>query len=169
MVTKAVNYALRGLQFLLTFLILALVGNMIHEAIAGNHSSINFTMFVAVFSLLSLFYLIATTVRESLAKPAMLPSLLDLVNTLLFLIAAIVLSAKLGVHSCGNDSYVNSNSITNGGRNNRKRCHEAQAAAAFLWFGFIAYLASTIFSGLAAKRTGVSTGGIRKGPAMSNV
>ncbi len=76
---------------------------MIHEAIAGNHSSINFTMFVAVFSLLSLFYLIATTVRESLAKPAMLPSLLDLVNTLLFLIAAIVLSAKLGVHSCGND------------------------------------------------------------------
>jgi predicted transporter len=82
---------------------MALVGNMIQEAIAGNHSSINFTMFVALFSMLSLFYLIAATVRESLAKPPMLPPLLDLVNTLLFLIAAIVLSAKLGVHSCGND------------------------------------------------------------------
>jgi hypothetical protein len=66
-------------------------------------------------------------------------------------------------------SYLNSNSITNGGRNKSKRCHEAQAVAAFLWFGFIAYLASTILSGLAARRTGVSTGGIRKGPAMSNV
>lgn len=169
MVSKPVNMALRGLQFLWTFLILALVGNMIAEAIAGNPSSVNYTMFVAVFSMLSLIYLIATTVRESLAKPPMLPLLLDIVNTLLFFIAAIVLSARLGVHSCGNEGYINSNGITNGANNKSKRCHQAQAVTAFLWFGFISYLASTIFSALAAKRTGVSTGGIRSRPAMSNV
>lgn len=169
MVSKAINLALRGLQFLWTLLVIALVGNMIQEAIAGNPSSINYTMFVAVFSMLSLFYLIAAALRESLATPPFLPLLLDVVNTLLFFIAAVVLSAKLGVHSCGNQNYINSNSITNGANNKGKRCHEAQAATAFLWFGFISYLASTIFSGLASRKSGVSTGGIRNRPAMSTV
>ena len=57
--------------------------------------------------------------------------------------------------------------------NNRaKRCHEAQAVTAFLWFGFVTYLGSAVFSGLSTGGTGTSlrSGGIRRGgPAMSSV
>ncbi len=75
---------------------------MIAEAINGNPSPINFTMFVAVFALLSLLYLIPASIVESLAFPLVM-IILDVINTLLFLIAGIVMAARLGVHSCGND------------------------------------------------------------------
>lgn len=69
--------------------------------------------------------------------------------------------------------YLRENSITNGGRDMSKRCHEAKAVTAFLWFGFAAYLASTILSGLAStggRGGGMRSGGIRRGgPAMSHV
>lgn len=82
---------------------MALVGNMIHEAFAGNPSIVNYTMFVAVFSMLSLFYLFAATANEGFAIHPMLMLGLDLINTLLFLIGGIALAAQLRVHSCGND------------------------------------------------------------------
>lgn len=81
---------------------MALVGNMIAEAIAGNHSAINFTMFVAVFAMLSLLYLIPASIVESIAQPLVMV-VLDAINTVLFLIAGIVMAARLGVHSCDNE------------------------------------------------------------------
>jgi len=55
-----------------------------------------------------------------------------------------------------------------------KRCHEAQAVTAFLWFGFLAFAASAVLSGLQGRGSGVNmrggAGGIRKGgPMMSQV
>ena len=81
---------------------MALVGNMIHEATGGNASIVNYVMFVAVFSMLCLIYLIASTVSEGLALFPWLPLVVDTLNTLFFVIGGIALAADLKVHSCGN-------------------------------------------------------------------
>ncbi|KIW04079.1 uncharacterized protein PV09_04896 [Verruconis gallopava] len=168
--SRVVNLALRGFEFLWTLLTMALVGNMIASAFSGNPSIINYTMFVTVFSMLSLFYLIPTTLKSDFSFHPMLALGLDLLNTLFFLCGAIALAAYLGVHSCGNSDYTHTNSITNGAHDTAKRCHEAQASTAFLWFGFAAYAASTVMSGLEARGgSTVNMRGIRRGPAMSQV
>jgi hypothetical protein len=81
---------------------MALIGNMIATAFAGNPSIVNYDMFVAVFGMLSLFYLIPATFNESFAFHPMLMVGLDVVNALLFVIGGIAMAAYLGVHSCGN-------------------------------------------------------------------
>ncbi|KAK8197958.1 marvel domain-containing protein [Phyllosticta capitalensis] len=168
MASKALNIILRGLQFFWTLLIMALVGNMIADAFSGNPSVINYSMFVAVFAMLSLFYLIPATVKDGLGAPlAMLG--LDVANTLFFLCGGIALAAYLGVHSCSNDGYTKSNSITNGAPDTAKRCREAQASTAFLWFGFAAFAASAVFSFLqrGSGMMGSSGASSVRGPAPS--
>jgi len=167
--SRVVSIALRGLAFFWTLLIMALVGNMIATAYSGNPSIINYTMFVAVFSMLSLFYLIPATLKPDFSFHPLLMVILDLLNTLFFFCAAVALAAYLGVHSCGNSKYTHTNSITNGSPDTGKRCHEAQASTAFLWFGFACYAASTVLSGLQSRGTSVNMRGIRRGPAMSQV
>lgn len=168
-----VQIALRGLQFLWTLLIMALIGNVIADAFAGNPSIINYDMFVAVFSMLSLFYLFAVAFNEGLAGHPAIPLALDILNTIFFFCGAVAMAADLGVHSCGNDAYTRRNGLTNGAANRGKRCHELQASTAFLWFGFASYAASTVMSGLASRGGGLNMrgrGGIRKGgPSMSQV
>ncbi|MCJ1471457.1 hypothetical protein MMC13_000096 [Lambiella insularis] len=168
---NVINLGLRGLQFFWTLLIMALVGNMIHEAIGGNPSIVNYVMFVSVISMLSLFYLIAATISEGFAIIPILPVLVDAFNTLFFLIGGIALAAYLGVHSCGNVPYIQQNIVTSGGDDDTKRCHEGQAVCAFLWFGFASYLASLAFSAMEARGGTTSfRGGIRRGgPSMSQV
>lgn len=96
------NIGLRGLQFLWTLLLMALSGNMISLALGGNPSVVNYTMFVSVFSLLSLFYLIPVSIKEGLAGHPMIPVVLDAINTLIFFCGAIALASFLHVHSCFN-------------------------------------------------------------------
>lgn len=81
---------------------MALVGNMIADAKSGNPSIINYTMFVAVFAMLSLFYLIAGTINETFAISPFFMLAADALNTLFFLVGGIALAAYLDVHSCGN-------------------------------------------------------------------
>ena len=64
--------------------------------------------------------------------------------------------------------------MTSFSTNNVKRCQEAQASTAFLWFGFAAYVASLVFTAMGASGSGVNLrggmGGIRRGgPNMSQV
>jgi hypothetical protein len=66
-------------------------------------------------------------------------------------------------------AYTHSNHITNGSHNTEKRCREAQASTAFLWFGWAAFVASLIFSVLGGRGNVNMRGGIRRGPAMSQV
>ena len=80
---------------------MALVGNMVAEAVGGNPSIVNYTMFVAVFGMLSLLYLIGATIVEALFWPVVVLAL-DALNTIFFLVGGIALAADLGVHSCGN-------------------------------------------------------------------
>jgi len=169
---KLFDLILRSLEFLWTLLIMALVGNIIADAFNGNPSVINYTMFVAIFSMLSLFYLFLAAWTESAPGHALLPAILDLLNTLFFFCGAVALAAKLHVHSCSNDRYTLHNSITNGAHNRKERCEEAQAVTAFLWFGFACFAVSTFFSVVGARGGGVNlrSSGIRRGgPAMSQV
>lgn len=85
----------------MTLLIMALIGNVIADAFAGNPSIINYVIFVSVFAMLSLFYLIAAAIMDGFAIPLAMV-VLDALNTLLFLVGGIALAAYLGVHSCGN-------------------------------------------------------------------
>ena len=74
---------------------------MIAEAVGGNPSIVNYTMFVAVFGMLSLIYLILAAIVEAFAIP-IVSLALDALNTIFFLVGGIALAADLGVHSCGN-------------------------------------------------------------------
>jgi len=90
---------LRGSQFLWTLLITALVGNVIATAFAGNQASINYAIFVAVFSwLVLLFGIVAAWMEMS----NIILIALDALALIFTFIAGVVLAAKLGVHSCGN-------------------------------------------------------------------
>lgn len=97
-----INLTLRGLQFFFTLLILALTGNMIADAFGGNPSIVNYVMFVAVFGMLSLFYLIVATIKEDFAVAPMFMVIADALNVLFFLVGGIALAAYLGAHSCAN-------------------------------------------------------------------
>jgi len=145
-----VQTVLRALQFLWTLLITALIGNVIAEAFAGNAATINYSIFVAVFSWLVLFYGLAASFMESLAIPIVL-LVLDGLAALFTLAAGIALAAGLDVHSCSNKSYVRSNHLTNGSGNPSKRCRELQASTAFFWFLFATYIASLVMSALGSR------------------
>jgi hypothetical protein len=82
---------------------MALAGNIIADAFAGNPSIINYCMVVAVFSMVCLFYFFAVAFNDGFTVHSALPLLLDTLNVLLFFCAAVALAAELGVHSCNND------------------------------------------------------------------
>lgn len=81
---------------------MALVGNMIDEAKAGNPDIVNYTMFVPAFAMFTLFYLIPATVMESWSGHPIFTLTIDLLNTTFFLGGAIALPAYLEAHSCSN-------------------------------------------------------------------
>jgi hypothetical protein len=81
---------------------MSLIGNIIDDAFSGNPATINYNMFVAVFAMLSLFYLIAISFNEAFMGHGAIPLVLDVLNTLFFFCGAVATAAKLGVHSCSN-------------------------------------------------------------------
>jgi len=158
---------LRGAEFIFTLIIMALVGHIIATAFAGNPSLINYDMFVAVFSMLSLFYLIAIAFDDSFTFHKFVPAGFDLLNVLFFFCAAVAMAAELGAHSCSNGDYTRSNHITNGSPDTAGRCREAQATTAFLWFAWACYVFSLFLT--LTSSGGVNMRGPRRGPNMSQV
>jgi hypothetical protein len=96
---KFAQLGLRGSQFIWTLLITALIGNVIAEAFAGNQSSINYAIFVAVFSWI---VLLVGIVAAFMDMENIILIALDALAVVFTFIAGVVLAAKLGVHSCGN-------------------------------------------------------------------
>lgn len=169
MVSKALDVGLRGFQFFCALIVMALVGNMIATAYAGNSAMVNYDIFVSIFGMLSLLYLLPTTIMGNFQIP-MVNIGLDALNVLFWFCGAVATSAYLGVHSCSNPHYTLSNHITNGSPNTGKRCREAQASTAFMWFGWAAFVASLAFSAMSGGGTVNMRGGIRRGaPSMSQV
>lgn len=169
---RGVQLGLRAWEFLWTLLIMALIGNMIAEAFAGNPSSINYIMFVSAFSMFTLFYLFAASWNMDWAIHPIFMIILDALNCIFFFCGAIALAAKLTCHSCTNQEYLIHNEITNGAYNMTKRCREAQASTAFLWFGWAGFMASVILSIFMARASTVSMrgrSGSRRRPNMAQV
>ncbi|KAJ5390753.1 uncharacterized protein N7496_001821 [Penicillium cataractarum] len=169
---RGVQLGLRVWEFLWTLLIMALVGNMIAESFAGNPSTVNYSMYVSAFSMLSLFYLVPASWNSDWAIHPIIMVVVDVLNCVFFFCAAIALAAKLTCHSCSNHSYLVSNEITNGSHNMSKRCREAQATVAFLWFAWAGYMASVIVSVFMSRSSTVNLrgrSGSRRRPNMAQV
>ncbi|KAL4784908.1 marvel domain-containing protein [Aspergillus varians] len=167
MALRGIQLGLRAWQFVWTLLVMALVGNIIAEAIAGNPATINYTMFVAAFSMFTLFYLVPASFNPDWAIHPIILVTLDTLNMIFFLTSAIALAARLECHSCTNREYILSNEITNGSRNPTKRCREAQATTAFLWFAWAGFAASMVLSVLQSRRAGANLRP-RVGPARGS-
>jgi len=168
---EIINIAARALQFLWTLLVLAITGNMIHNSWSGTYSApsiIRYTMFCAVWAMLTLFYLIPATIKDSFQIHAALPFALDLLNTIFWFCAAVAFAAKLGPQSCSDVAHLISNEVTNSAPDMEKQCREGQAVTAFLWFGFAAFVISTVLTGLGGL-SGGSTRRVTRGPQMSKV
>jgi hypothetical protein len=129
-----VGYIVRTIQFLFAVIVLALTGALVaNQPSGGSPSQINFSIFVAVFSLLTWFYTVgASTFSPDGLGSTMIVIVLDVLNTLFYFAAGVAMAVALQVHSCGNTEYLRDNGITAG---STQRCHEAQTATAFLWFG----------------------------------
>lgn len=158
---------IRAVQFLWTLLITALIGNVIATNYNGHMASINFAMFVAALSWISLIYGLIASFVDSVAIPlAMLA--LDGLALLFSFISAIVLAAKLRAVNCGGSHAGRSSSwIGFGSANTVKRCREIQASTAFMWFLFATLAASMVLGFLSFRRMG---GSVRsKNPHMSQV
>lgn len=169
MASQALTIGLRGWQFICSLIVMALIGNMIATAFAGNSSMVNYDMFVAVFGMLSLLYLLPTSFLSGYSIPIVNIGL-DALNAIFWFCGAVATAAYLHVHSCSNRAYTTTNHITNGSPNTEKRCREAQASTAFLWFGWAAWMATLVLSVLAGRGNANLRGGVRRGgPAMSQV
>ncbi|PYI05320.1 hypothetical protein BO78DRAFT_398292 [Aspergillus sclerotiicarbonarius CBS 121057] len=164
MISKAIQLGLRIWEFIWTLLIMAIIGNMIAEAFAGNPATVNYAMFVSAFSMFTLFYLVPASINMDWAIHPLFVVVIDTLNAIFFLTAAIALAAKLECHSCSNNAYTLSNEITNGSHDRQKRCREAQASTAFLWLAWAGYTGSMVLSIVASRQTGVNLRG-RTGPA----
>ncbi|KAH8796706.1 putative Non-classical export protein 2 [Hyaloscypha finlandica] len=165
---KFAQIGLRASQFIWTLLITALIGNVIAEAFSGNPSSVNYAIFVAVFSWIVLLIGIVAAVMDS---ENIILIALDTLAVIFTFVAGVVLAAKLHVHSCGNSSYTTTNSLTNGSHDTSKRCRELQASTAFFWFLFASFVGSLVLGimggggTMSMRRPGIG----RKGPSMSQV
>jgi hypothetical protein len=91
---------LYALAFLWTLLITALLGNVIADASGGTPSQINYCMFVAVLSWIVLLIGFTGSFTESIPLIVLLAT--DVLAIFFTFVAAVLLSAKLGVHSCDN-------------------------------------------------------------------
>jgi len=144
---------------------LDLVGNAIAVEHFGN-PGVNYAIFAAVFAWIAILVGLAAAFVESLAQLFILGPL-DGLATIFTLIAGIVLAAQLGVHSCSNRSYLDSNKLTQGSEH---RCRELQAACFFFWFAFAFFAGSLIMDFMGGSSSMSRRGGLRKGgPTMSQV
>ena len=76
---------------------------MISLAIGGNPSIVNYDMFVAVFSMLTLFYSFLVAFKDGLSGHPMLPVALDGLNVLFFFCAGVATAAYLQTGSCNDE------------------------------------------------------------------
>ena len=158
---------IRSLQFLWTLIITALIGNVIATNNDGHMAAINFTMFVAVLSWLSLLYGIVAAVVESISMPIALMAL-DGLTALFTLIDGIVLAALLSAVKCGDDHHDKSPSwIAFGSEDTEKRCRELQASTAFMWFLWATVAGSLSLLFLGFRRAGGSIRSVH--PHMSQL
>ncbi|KAH8730844.1 membrane-associating domain-containing protein [Phaeosphaeriaceae sp. PMI808] len=170
MVSRALTMGLRAWQLICAILVTAFMGDNIHRANHGTHSIVNYSLFVGVWWLLTLVYFLPTSFIDKFSIPVV-DMVMDGLSVLFGFCAAVALAAYLGVHSCANKAYTNSNRVCNSSGNTTQNCRQAQATCAFLWFGWFAFVACLAINFMNGRGSGMNMrGGIRRGgPSMSQV
>ncbi|KAK9451081.1 membrane-associating domain-containing protein [Limtongia smithiae] len=152
---------LRATMFVFLAICLGLTGSLI----AGQEnakSQVNFMMFASVWGLLfACIYGALALFISGLAFPIILAAI-DFLTTVFSFAAATALAVAIRVHACTNTAYLDANSVAEGSKD---RCRQAQADTVFMYFAFLAALASTIFSVAAGFRGGWGTIPSRMSPA----
>ncbi|RLV89329.1 Non-classical export protein [Spathaspora sp. JA1] len=158
---------LRAVNFIFLVVALGLTGSLAATTRSGGNPQVNFAVFAPAFALLtSSIYGVFAYFVNAFAWPVIL-FLFDFLNFVFCFAAATAVAAAIRVHSCSNQSYVDSNKVTQGSSG---RCRKAQASVAFLYFSTFIFLASGVFSAIslfqgglfganrpAARRTGIPT------------
>lgn len=168
MASRALKLGLRGFQIFCALIVVALVGAMVAATPGADPAIVNFDLFVGVFAMLSLIYLTLATWNPNFEFHPAIMLLLDALNVLWWFCGAVATAAILGVHSCSIADYTKNNQITRGGPDQGKRCREAQASTAFLFFGLFAFAANLVLTFLDS-RGRVNLRGAGSSPSMTQV
>jgi cytosine/uracil/thiamine/allantoin permease len=136
---------LRFTQLCFVAVLLGLCGALLQQQVrGGTPTRLNYSMFAIVLAAFSLLYLIPATFINRIAHPVF-TTFLDVINAIFLLCAGIALASSLGGHNCTDRPWLRFNTITNGGvRGSEKRCREADALTAFLWFASAAFAGSLV-------------------------
>lgn len=132
---------------------LGLTGSLIN---GSNHQNpqVNFGLFAAIFGLLfGVFYGLGAALIEVLAFPIVI-AVVDFLDFVFLFSGATAIAAAIGVHSCTNDKYLDTNTVTQGSTG---RCRKAQCAVAFLYFGFFTTVALLVYTVSNVFRVGAFT------------
>jgi hypothetical protein len=155
MISKTIACIVRGTQVVFAVIIVGLVGDIFANSYwnqiprgEGNPSQINYSMFIGVWTLISACYFFPSILWPPVLKQPFLyiTAGLDGLNTIFYMGGAIALAAGMNIHSCSNTTYIRGNKITKGAPDKVNRCREAQALTAFLWFNFLVFVVTTVFS-----------------------
>lgn len=131
---------LRGLNLFFLIVALGLTASLIDDQ-ENSSSRVNMALFACVFGLVtSTLYKLVAILIPALAWPV-IGGAFEFLNVIFTFSAATALAASLGVHSCSNNSYLNTQAILEGSSD---RCRKAQCATAFLYFSFFTFLISLV-------------------------
>lgn len=161
-----IDPVLRGVLALWAIIALGLTGNLAATSDRQN-PQVNFGVFAAAFAILfSCLYGIVAAFIEFLAFPIVI-AFFDFLNFVFLFAGATAIAANIHVHSCSNSDYLDDNTITQG---SSKRCREAQASVAFLYFGFFTVVGLLIYDVIQVMRNGAfSLPGSRRRTAPRSV
>ncbi|ESW96526.1 hypothetical protein HPODL_05365 [Ogataea parapolymorpha DL-1] len=158
------DISLRIVNFVFLVIVLGLTGSLAATADHGN-PQVNFCVFAAAFGVLtSTFYGILAFFISFLSSPLFL-AIWDFLNFVFTFAGATALAVAIRCHSCSNQSYLDSNTVTQGSKD---RCRKAQASVAFLYFSFFVFLFSLVISTLSILKNGFLGTPSRK-PARTGV
>lgn len=146
------DVVLRSVNFTCLVIALGLTGSLAATTDYQSNPQVNFGVFAAAFGLLtSTVYGILAYFIAAFAWPFILATF-DVLNTIFTFAAATAIAAGIRVHSCTNEDYIDNNKIAQGSSG---RCRKAQGSAAFLYFSFFIFLASSVFSFISVTRGGL--------------
>lgn len=149
------DVVLRGLNFVFLVIALGLTASLAATTYTQSNPQVNFGVFAAAFGLLtSSLYGVVAYFIAAFAWPVVL-AIFDFLNIVFTFAAATAIAVAIRVHSCSNSDYVDNNNVTQGSSD---RCRKAQASVAFLFFSFVIFLASGVFSLISVIRGGMFGG-----------
>jgi Membrane-associating domain len=155
MISQSIACIVRCTQLLFAIVVISLTGDIIANSYwnqvprgAGNPPQINYPMFIGVWTLLSECYFLLTIFRPLPHKEIQqyVTAALDGLNAVFYVGAAIALAAAMNIHRCSNEDYISGNPVTVGAPDEGRRCREAQALTAFVWFNFALFSVTAFFA-----------------------